>query len=56
MTAALVTELTDGYGHVEFLPVHFDDFDPMGGGSQLPARASDRARACRVLGTARPYF
>jgi acyl-CoA thioester hydrolase len=30
MTAALVTELTVGYGHVEFLPVHFDDFDPMG--------------------------
>jgi hypothetical protein len=27
MTATPATEMTFDYGHVEFLPVHFDDFD-----------------------------
>ena len=30
MTAAVATALTIDYGHVELLPVHFDDLDPMG--------------------------
>ena len=30
MTAAVSTELTIDYGHVELVPVHFDDLDPMG--------------------------
>jgi acyl-CoA thioester hydrolase len=30
MTTAVATELTIDYGHVELLPVHFDDLDPMG--------------------------
>jgi hypothetical protein len=30
MTAALATESTIDYGHVELLPVHFDDLDPIG--------------------------
>ena len=30
MTAAFATELSIDYGHVELLPVHFDDLDPMG--------------------------
>jgi hypothetical protein len=30
MTAAVATELTIDYGHVEMVPVHFDDLDPIG--------------------------
>jgi len=30
MSAAGVTQPTIDYGHVELLPVHFDDLDPMG--------------------------
>jgi acyl-CoA thioester hydrolase len=30
MTAAFAIGLSIGYGHVELLPVHFDDLDPMG--------------------------
>ena len=30
MTAALALDLTVDYGHLELLPVYFDDLDPMG--------------------------
>jgi acyl-CoA thioester hydrolase len=30
MTAAFATERTIDYGHVELLPAHFDDLDPLG--------------------------
>ena len=30
MTAAFATELSVDHGHLELLPVHFDDLDPMG--------------------------
>ncbi len=30
MTAAIATRPTIDYGHVELLPVHFDDLDPLG--------------------------
>ena len=56
MTATVASQPTIDYGHVEVLPVHFDDLDPMGMVHNARYAVLIEARVGHVLGTPRPHL